>query len=147
MPTQETQVGTAKIFGLIGGTAVTLVGAATVTIENADLEHKFKLEESIGQDGNCETLFATNEQYDIAINFMPNGATRAAAATSAANMIPAPLSKVVLSGFAVARYNGDYNYVGGATIKMVRDKECVMNIKLRAYIANRASLTSPAIVG
>lgn len=147
MATPEVQVGVAKIFGLIGGTATTLEGAATITIENADFEHKFKLEESLGQDGNCETLYATNEQFDIAINFMPNGATRAAAATSAANMVPSPLSKVVLSGFSVARYNGDYNYVGGATIKLVRDKECVMNLKLRAYIANRSSLTSAAIVG
>ena len=147
MATPETQIGVAKIFGLIGATAVTLTGAATITMENADFEHKFKLEESIGQDGNCETLYATNEQYDIAINFMPNGATRAAAADSADGFIPAPLSKVVLSGFQIAKYNGDYNYVGGATIKLIRDKECVMNLKLRAYIANRASLTLPAIVG
>ena len=142
----ETQVGKAKIYGLSGATAVTLEGAATITIESADFEHKFKLDESAGQDGDCETLFGANEQYDISINFMPNGATRSAAADSAANMIPAPLAKVVLSGFAINRYNGDYNYVGGATIKMVRDKECVMGIKLRAYIANRASLTAAAIV-
>ena len=147
MATQEIQVGVAKIFGIFGGSIVTLTGSATVTLENVDFEHKFKLEESIGQDGNCETLYATNEQYDIAINFMPNGATRAAAAVSADGFIPAPLSKVVLSGFQIAKYNGDYNYVGGATLKIVRDKECVGNMKLRAYIANRASLTSPAIVG
>lgn len=147
MPTQETQVGVAKIFSVINGTLTTLSGAATLTVENADLEHKFKLDESKGQDGNTETLFGSDEQYDVTINFMPNGATRAAAVTSAANLIPSMLSKVVLASFAIARLNGDYNYIGGGSIKMVRDKECVMGLKLRAYIANRSSLTQPAIVG
>lgn len=147
MATQEIQVGVAKIFGLIGATMDPAEGAATVTMENADFEHKFKLEESAGQDGNCETLYATNEQFDVAINFMPNGATRAAAAASAEAMIPDPLAVIELSDFAVDRYNGLYLYVGGATVKMVRDKECVMNIKLRAYIANRDSLTAGPIVG
>lgn len=144
---QETQVGVAKIFSLSGAAMETLEGAATITMESADFEHKFKLEESAGQDGDVETLFASNEQFDISINFMPKGATRADAATQADELIPAPLSKVTLSDFAISKYNGDYNYIGGATIKLVRDKECVMGMKLRAYIGNRDSLTAPAIVG
>src|SRR5258705_232320 len=103
----ETQVGVAKIFGIAGALMATLTGAATITMENADLEHKFKLDESKGQDGNVETLFGSDEQFDVAINFMPNGATRAAAADSLANSRPAMLSKVTLSGFAAAEINGD----------------------------------------
>lgn len=147
MPTQETQVGVAKIFAVITGTLTTIVGAATLTVENADLEHKFKLDESKGSDGNTETLFSTDEQYEISINFAPTGTSRANAATSAANLIPPPLSKVTLSEFAIERLNGDYNYIGGGSIKMVKDKECAMGLKLRAYLANRESLTQPAIVG
>lgn len=143
----EVQAGSAKIFSTRSGALATLSGAATLTIENADLEHKFKMDEIKGQDGDTETLIASDPQYDVTINFMPNGATRAAAVSSAANLIPDPLSKVTLSGFSVARLNGDYNYIGGGTIKMVRDKECVMGLKLRAYITNRTSLTSAVIVG
>lgn len=144
---QETQVGVAKVFGLRGAALETLEGAATITMESADFEHKFKLDESLGQDGDVETLFASKEEYEISINLMPTGASRAAAADQAVDLIPAPLSKVTLSEFAIESFNGDYNYIGGATIKMVRDKECVMGMKLRAFIANRDSLTAPAIEG
>src|SRR5262245_63827442 len=147
MATPETQVGVAKIFGLIGATMTTLTGAATVTIENAEGEDKFKLDESKGQDGNVETLFASDQQFDVTIDFMPNGATRAAAASSLTNSRPVPLTKVTLSDFTAVALNGDYNYIGGWKVKLVRDKEVVCGIKLRAYLANRASLTAGAIVG
>lgn len=111
-------------------------------MENADFEHKCKMDESKGQTGEVETVFFSDEQYEISINFMPKGASRAAAISQAANLIPALGTKVTLSGFDIARYNGDYNYIGGGTIKLVRDKECVMGMKLRAWITNRVSLTA-----
>lgn len=147
MATPETQIGVAKIFGLIGGTMVVLTGSATITMESADLEHKFETQKSKGQDGNTETVYGSDETFDVSINFAPNGNTRAAAATSLANCRPAMLTKVVLSGFAAAVYNGDYNYMGGWNVKMVRDKELVCGIKLTAYIANRISLTAGVING
>jgi len=57
------------------------------------------------------------------------------------------LSKVTLSGFSADVFNGDFNYIGGWKVKLVRDKECACGIKLRAYLANRDSLTQPAIEG
>ena len=147
MPLQETQTGTAKIFGMIGATAVTLVGAATITIEDSDLEHKFDLQELEGQDGNIETLIAFNEQLEVTINFAPNGATRAATKNSAANMFPDMITKVVLSGYDVAKFNGNYNYIGGATAKMTKKGPVLQGLKIRAYIANRASLTGTVVAG
>lgn len=146
--TVETQVGVAKIYlGLKDATIVTLTGAATVTAEDADLEHNFDIDEHEGQDGNIETMIACKERLEVTINFAPNGATRAAAITSAANMIPGMLTKVILAGFAVAKYNGDYNYIGGMTIKTTKKGVVMQGLKLRAHIANRASLTQPVIAG
>ena len=143
MATQETQVGVAKIFaflkadGTVAAAMAPLTGAATVTMENADFEHKFKMDESKGMDGNVETLFGSDEQYDISINFTPTAATRAGAIAQGETLIPAKLSKVTLSGFSLSKYNGDFNYVGGATIKLVRDKECVVGLKLRSWVGSR----------
>lgn len=126
---------------------VTLTGAATITMDDADLEHNFDLTELENAGGDCETLIGANEKIDVTINFAPNGATRAAAATSAANSFPEMVTKVVLSSFAVAKFNGNYNYIGGCTAKATKKGVVMMGIKLRAYIANRASLTAGVIVG
>ena len=146
MATQETQVGVAKFFGLIGATMVSLTGSCTLTLESADIEDKFDLQKSKGQDGNTETMYASDQTLEVSINFAPNGDSRTAAGVSLVNCRPAPLEKVTLSGFAAAIYNGPFNYVGGWNVKMVRDKEIVCGIKLSAHLANRASLTAGVII-
>jgi len=126
---------------------VVLTGAATVTMESADLDHDFTLQEHQGQDGCTETLIGSDEKFNCTINFAPNGATRAAAINSAANSWPAMLTKVVLSGFAIAKYNTNYNYIGGATAKTTSSGIAIMGIKLRNYVPNNASLTANVITG
>jgi hypothetical protein len=148
MAATEIQQGVAKIFGMDGATQVVLTGAATITIESADLEQTFDSDAIKGQNGETETLVSCNESHTCTINFAPNGATRAAAITSCANAQPAKITKVVLSGFAVAAYNGNWNSMG-YSIKMTRDATTpvVMTIKLQAWITNRAALTAGVIVG
>lgn len=148
MAATEVQQGVAKIFAMDGATTVVLTGAATITHESADLEQQFDSEAIKGQNGEVETLVASNQNLTCTITFAPNGATRAAAITSCANSQPAPITKVVLSGFSVTRYNGDWNSMG-YTIKMTRDATTpvIMTIKLQAWITNRTSLTAGVIVG
>lgn len=146
MAATEVQQGIAKIYAMDGATTVTLTGAATITHESADLEDQFDNEAIKGQNGEVETLIASNRNRTCTITFAPNGATRAAAITSCANSQPAPITKVVLSGFAVAAYNGDWNSLG-YTIRMARDGVVTMTIRLQAWITNRASLTAGVIVG
>ena len=150
MAATEVQSGKAKIFAMDGATMVVLTGAATVTHEGADLEQQFDTEEIKGQNGDVETLIASNLNYTCTVNFAPNGATRAAAITSCANAQPAPISKVVLSGFSVAAYNGDWNSMG-YSIKMARDGVVTMSIKLKGFgiagSTQRNSLTTNVIVG
>jgi hypothetical protein len=148
MAATEVQQGVAKIFGMDGATQVVLTGAATITMEGADLEQNFDNNALKGQNGEVETLVGCNENLTCTITFAPNGATRAAAITSFANAQPAKITKVVLSGFSVAKYNGDWNSMG-YTIKMTNDATTpvVMTLKLQAWITNRASLTAGVIVG
>ena len=132
MAVAEIQQGKAKIFAMDGATMVVLTGAATVTHEGADLEQQFDTEEIKGQNGDVETLIASNLNFTCTVNFAPNGASRAAAITSCTNASPAPLSKVALSGFTVAAYNGDWNSMG-YSVKMSRDGIVTMSIKLKGF--------------
>ena len=147
MAATETQAGVAKVFGMDGATVVVLTGAATITQESADLEQQYDYEEIKGQNGEVETLIASNENYPCTIQFAPNGATRAAAANSAANCWPGPVSKVVLSQFSIAKYNGNYNAQPGATAKMTRDGVVIMTLRLKRFVTNNASLTANVITG
>ena len=144
MAVAEIQQGKAKIFAMDGATMVVLTGAATVTHEGADLEQQFDTEEIKGQNGDVETLIASNVNFTCTVNFAPNGATRAAAITSCTNAQPAAISKVVLSGFSVAAYNGNWNSMG-YSIKMSRDGIVTMSIKLKAFVTNRTALTAGVI--
>lgn len=145
--TVETQQGLAKIFGLNVATMTVLTGVATITISSADLEHNFKLVEDPDQEGNVETLIAYNEVYDVTIDFIPNGATRAAAITSLANTLPGMITKVVLANFDFAVFNGNFNYIGGWSPKITREGLVICGIKLRKYIANNAALVAGVISG
>lgn len=147
MAATETQAGKVKVFAMDGATVVVLTGAATITIESGDLEQQYDFEEFKGQNGEVETLIGSNEHYDVTVQFAPNGATRAAAIASAGNSFPALIEKVVLSSFAIAKYNGNYNALPGATCKMTRDGVVVMTLKLRRYVTNNSSLVAGSISG
>lgn len=145
--TSEIQQGLAKIFGLGAAAMTVLTGAATLTITGADLSHENELIEDEDQEGNVETLIAYREKLECSIDFIPNGATRAAAIASAANCLPAMISKIVLASFDVAIYNGNWNYIGGWNIKKTRSGIVICGIKIRAHLANRAALTAGVISG
>lgn len=146
MAATETQQGIAKIYAMDGATQVVLTGTATITMESADLDHQSDIEEIKGQGGEVETLISANVNRTCTIVFAPNGATRAAAITSCANAQPAQIEKVVLSGFTVTAYNGNWNSMG-YSIKMQRDGIVMMTLKLKAFITNRASLTAGLVTG
>lgn len=144
MPHQETQVGVAKVFAIPDA----VVGSFTLTIESTDFEKKFKVDESKGQDGEVETMYASDVQYEVDINFMARGATRAAAESMASTLADLdPLTTVVLSGYKIAAINRTYLLVGAGKVKLVRDKECTMSMKLKVPKTNATSLTAGSIVG
>lgn len=145
--TSEIQQGLAKIFGLGAGAMTVLTGAATLTITGADVSHENDLIEDEDQEGNVETLIAFKERLEGSIDFIPNGATRAAAIISATNSQPGMITKIVLASFDVPVYNGNWNYIGGWNIKKTRSGIVICGIKIRAHLANRSALTAGVISG
>ena len=144
MPHAETQVGVAKVFAIPDA----IVGAFTLTIESTDFEKKFKIDESKGQDGEVETMFASDVQYEVDINFTARGATRAAAEAMASTLADLdPLTTVTLSGYKIAAINRTYLLVGAGKVKLMRDKEATMSMKLKVPKTNATSLTAGSIVG
>jgi len=142
MAATETQVGKARIFGLDGATVVTLVGAAFITLESADFEDQHDNEEIKGQNGDVETIIASNQRYAVNMQFAPAGGgsgganSRSQAATSAVNMLAAPITKVVTSGFSIGVFNQNWNVMPGTTIRMTRDGTAIMTMKLIHHITN-----------
>lgn len=146
MAATETQQGVAKIYAMDGAAMTVLTGAATITMEGADLEHTSDIEEIKGQNGEVETLISSNPNRTCTITFAPNGATRAAAITSCANAQPAQIEKVVLASFQVAAYNGNWNSLG-YTIAVSREGAVTMTLRLKAFMTNRAALTAGLVSG
>lgn len=152
MANSEVITGVGKIWGLDQDSAnpmtvTSLTGAATITLDSADGSDDFELAELKDQVGDVETLIASNRTRPVNLSFAPNGATRAAAKTSLANCLPGPLTKATIAQASVPFFNGDYNYIGGWAVKVTRDGIVIVTMRIKAYIKNRASLTSGVISG
>jgi hypothetical protein len=127
----DVQNGTGILFGITNdGTPITMLGYATFVLEGADLGHKFDLD-TVKDVGKFDaSLIATNAHTEVEITWVPSGATRAAAATTAAALLP--LAKVTLTHFKVSAFNGDYIYVGDLAIKLTQGV-AKMSLKIRKY--------------
>ncbi len=141
----EVQNGTAILHGIRNnGTAITISGYATFILETTKGQHKFKLDTVEDELGFDKALIATNAHIEVDLTFMPSGATRAAAEGVAAFILP--LAKVTLANFAVAAFNGDWVYVGDASIDL-NTKQGKMSMKIRKYAdgTQNASLTTTVV--
>jgi len=116
-------------------------GYASFTLETAKGQHKFKLDTLEDEIGFDKALIATNGYIELDMTFKPTGASRAAAEAVAA-FLP-PLSKVTTANFAVPILNGDWVYVGDASIDL-NQKQGKMTLKIRKYddAEQNASLTT-----
>ena len=140
----EVQVGTAKIFGMDGGTiAYGAVAAQGNSMEGVDVEDSSTISEVMGQDGEMQGLISSNRTLSLTVQFAPAGATRVLAIASAnAMMALGPLVKVTIAGFAVTGtggpptspgVNGDY-VLESKTFKYSRDGYIVFTLKLKAPV-------------
>lgn len=138
----EVQNGTGVLYGITNsGSAITLEGFATFTLEGAKAGHKFKLDALEDENNFDKTLIATNSHVEMDITWAPTGATRAAAAATCAFLTP--LSTVTLGNFKVSAFNGDWIYVGDQSIDLSKGF-AKMSLKVRKYddSAQNASLTT-----
>jgi hypothetical protein len=138
----ETQNGSAILFGISNsGSAIGISGYATFITESVKGNHKFKLDSVEDEVGFDKSLIATNGHVELDITWTPSGASRSAAQATAVFL--EPLSKVTLSNFAVAAFNGDYVYIGDEGIDL-NHKQGKMSLKIRKYDdeTQNASLTT-----
>jgi len=127
----EIQNGKAILFGIgNSGSPIGLLGYATFVLETTKGGHKFKLTAVEDEFEFDVALIATNGHVEIDITWTPAGATRTAAATTVV-FLP-PLSKVTLSNYKVAAFNGDWIYVGDESIDLSHGIS-KMSLKIRHY--------------
>ncbi len=127
----EVQTGTAVLHGITNdGSAITIDGYATFILDSAKGGHKFKLDAVEDETGFDKALVATNAFVEMDITWMPSGATRAAAAATAAFLTP--LASVTMDNFKVTAFNGDWIYVGDQSIDLSHGV-AKMSLKLRKY--------------
>ena len=107
-----------------------MTGYATFILETSKAQHKFKLEAIEDELGFDRSLIATNANVEVDITWTPSGASRAAAAATAAFLTP--LSLVTLANFSAATFNGDWVYIGDSSIDLSH-KQAKMQLKLRKY--------------
>lgn len=72
-----------------------------------------------------------NLRYETDVTFLLQGTTAANAIASGA--VVAPLTKVTLSGFDLAVFNGDWQLMLGQEWDLGNTKAATMNVKLRRY--------------
>lgn len=141
----EVQTGTGILHGIgNNGSAITMTGYATFTLETSKAQHKFKLEAVEDELGFDRALIATNANIEVDITWTPSGATRAAAAATAAFLDP--LATVTLANFKVAEFNGTWVYIGDSSIDLSH-KQAKMMLKIRKYddATQNTSLTTTVV--
>lgn len=111
------------------GTAITMTGYATFTLNGLKGTHNFDLSE-IKENGFDVSLIAVNGHIATEITWTPSGATRAAAAATAVFL--APLAKVTIANCKVAAFNGDWVYVGNQQLDLGQ-AEGAMTLPCRKY--------------
>lgn len=130
----EIQAGKGVIYGL-GATAISgaiTIAATNLNLSDVDAADEFKMDQLVNQTGDrVETMVASQRVRRLTVNFVPIGATRAAAIASIQLFLDAsPLSVITFAGFVITALNTSYNYVGGASLKGSRESWFVANIGL-----------------
>jgi hypothetical protein len=139
----EIQTGKAVLYGIRdNGTDFTISGYATIILQGVKPTHKFDLSETKDANNNDVSLQAVNERIEATLEFVPSGATRAAAAGVAVFL--SPLSKVTTANFQVAALNGDWLYVGDQQMDFSNGAAAKVTLPVRKYVdaTQNASLTT-----
>jgi hypothetical protein len=128
----EVQTGKAVVHGITNsGTPIAFPGYATFILSGVKGSHKWKLNEIKDEIEFDTNLTATNPYIETTITWMPSGATRAAAATTAVFLTP--LASIALANFKVGAFNGTWIYVGDEEIDLNSTGPAAMSIKIRKY--------------
>lgn len=137
----DIQAGTARIYAIQNsGSAIAItVTAQALTSPNlssVSWNDSFKVDEIASMNGSVvETLIASQRRREITIELIPSGTDRAAASTQLDNLLDnlKPLAVITLANFKDERFNGTFNYMGGAEVTLKRDTEVVTSVKCAQF--------------
>ena len=138
MPVGEIQNGKAVVFGIassgnqigIDGSDQAVPGYASFIWDTVKGAHKWD-SDFIKDELNADAaVVASNPHIELDIVFTPAGSTRADVAGK--TVFALPNSKVTLSDFKIAAFNGDYLLLSDQGIDLSH-KEAKMPMKLRKY--------------
>lgn len=105
------------IHGNVAFTGAVAIDSTKSKVSGVDLSHDFSLDEFRDGLGNTVSAIAGESQDSISVDFVIHAASGGTLADSKTNItLPAPLGKVTLASFGNARFDGDWNYVGGGSI-------------------------------
>lgn len=138
----EVQNGKAVAWGIANdGTAISIEGYASFILQDGKLDHKFKLTAIEDEAEFDVSLIATNPHCETTITWQPAGATRADALATIS--IPVPLKTITIAHWAVPLFNGDWIYVGDASVNLSHTAG-KQSLKVRKYddAAQNASLAT-----
>jgi len=142
----EIQNGDAKVHGIRNnGSAITITGYASFTLDSAKIGSKWKLDELQDEVGFTNALIWVDGHYECDVQFMLSGASRAAAEATAVFVTPG--AKITMANFAVAVLNGDWINMGDQSIDLSQ-KQGKLSMKLRKYVDEdqNTSLTTTVAV-
>jgi hypothetical protein len=136
----EIQNGQAVLFGIANdGSKITISGYASFILQDGKLDHKFKMTAVEDENEADAALIATNEYVEATLTWIPSGANRAAVLATITTL-PTPLQKITTTHFAVALLNGDWIYVGDASINLTHSTG-KMSLKVRQYVNTAQNLS------
>lgn len=134
--TRTTMNGKASVITTAGA----LDAYASVTIQGIKGDHNFSVEEIQDFGGFDQTWLARNEHINIKLSLKLTGASKAAAISNGAFLVP--LSAIALSGFDLpwlnatgvgGKYTGSWQYREGSSIDLSNDKVGGSEINARKY--------------
>ena len=130
-----TQKGVGTVFGSSG--SADCYGSAAVKIQKAGLKDDFDKKYIKDSQGAILGVIGYNGHRTVDIDFVVGAAASGGLAASIAIFtIPTHCLKVVLSGFDIAVFNGNWIYEGGVSIEVVNDDVAKLSFTLHQYDAD-----------
>ena len=117
---------------------VSIAGVATInTVNNADISDVSEVKKITGANGKVATLYKDETIKKVSAEITPGGTTAgldgALVDAVAAGAMPTKLSTLVLSGFAITAFNGNFIIDEDSPVKIVSGGAATISVKGTQY--------------
>jgi hypothetical protein len=159
-PIAERQIGAvAYLFGIttsgspisiqfmVGGIGGSAASGGSVELDSDDVSFTWKEKENTDTTGNVQNITQANFKYERTIRLIPSGATRAAAASYASQVLIC--DSMVVANYKVTAFNGNWRIKPGTKINLKMDDNAGLDISAEMYYntSQNSALTGAPITG